>query len=119
MKPWELAVKWYEQYMPDTNFAAAVAESFQRDDVHVYSCRDLFAMAQEVHWDSEQKQITAGKPNAWFTEMLAVTGTGNPLHRIMAIAPHPHEWCLWTRNNDGRVRACRWETVLEKLQKRR
>lgn len=119
MKPWKLAVKWYEQYMPETNFAAAVAECFEQDDSHVYACRDLLAMAQEVHWDNEQKQITPGEPNAWFTMMLAVTGTGNPLHRIMAIAPHRHEWCLWTRNADGRIRACQWDKVLAKLEKRR
>jgi hypothetical protein len=89
MTPWQLAQQWYEQYMPNTDLAAAVAENFQRENAHIYVCRNLFAMAHEVHYDSEQKQITAGEPNAWFTEMLAVTGAGNPLHRIMAIAPAP------------------------------
>jgi hypothetical protein len=116
MKPWELAAKWYERFLPQENFANAVAENFRRDNGHVYSCGDIFAMGQEVRWDNEQKQIVAGDPNAWFAELVAVTGIGNPLHRIMSIAPHPHEWCLWQRRNDGRIRAHKWHDLMTKLQ---
>ena len=45
MTPWQLAQQWYEQYMPNTDLAAAVAENFQRENAHIYVCRNLFAMA--------------------------------------------------------------------------
>jgi len=116
MKPWELAAQWYERYIPEGNFAEAVAENFRRDNGHVYACGDLFAMGQDVCWDEGQKQIVAGEPNAWFVELVASTGKRHPMLAFMDVAPYPLRWCLWVRRNDGRVRAKRWDDLITKLQ---
>lgn len=117
MTAWEKAAKWHEQYIPDTNFAVAVAENFRRPNGFVYSVGPTFIMGQEVYWDEEHKVAIEDKePNAWFVELAAMLGGGEPFLRFMQVAPYPHRWVLWQRRNDGRLRARLWHDLITKLQ---
>lgn len=111
MKPWEQAANWYARYEPNTDFGAAMVEAIKGG--LLYSHDDLFVMGRETRWDGEQ--IIEGEPNAWYITMAAARG-GNAILRVMDLAPYPHEWCLWRRRNDGRIRAHKWQDLIMKLQ---
>ena len=72
-------------------------------------------LASEVCWNG--MEILKGPPNAWFVELAVaaqVEGRGsrvegqNTIREFLRVAPHPHEWVLFRRNNGFRIHAYRW-----------
>lgn len=112
MKAWELAANWHARHFPNGNFGDAMAEAIRSGLLYAHA--DLFVMGKEVRWDG--RQIVDGEPNAWFAYLAAITGSANPILRVMDLAPYPHEYCLWMRRNDGRIRAHKWHDLIMKLQ---
>jgi hypothetical protein len=112
MKPWQKAAAWYAKHLPDRNFGDDMAETIRHG--FLYSHDTLFVMAKEVCYDGQQ--IVSGEPNAWFVHMAASSGGRHPILAVMQIAPHPLEWCLWMRRNDGRIRAYKWQDLITNIQ---
>jgi len=117
MTPWQKAHQWYERYFPHDNFGLALAANIERPNGFVVSFDDVFIMGQEVHWDAAAKRITSGRPNAWFVELAAAGDGVNAHERFLSAATKPHEYALWQRRNDGRLRARRCADILRKTRK--
>jgi hypothetical protein len=71
-------------------------------------------MASEAAWDPVLQQIIPANSNAWFLE-LAVS-QGAPLSLFMQIAPRPHDWILFRRNNGFTIRAYPWQHMARRLK---
>lgn len=46
--------------------------------------------------------------------VMAFGGSGHPLRRFLRYAPPHLPWVLWSRRNEKRVRAYRWEQLAKK-----
>jgi hypothetical protein len=118
MTPWQKAQQWHDRYFPESNFGLAVAENIARPDGFVVSFDDVFIMGQEVYWDDAAHSIEAGPPNAWFVQLAAVADGANAHERFLSAATKPHQYVLWQRRNDGRIRARRCLDILSKTQRK-
>jgi hypothetical protein len=116
MTPWQKAKQWHDRYFPEIHFGASVAENIARPDGFVVSFDDVFIMGQEVHWDAKSRSITAGQPNAWFVQLAAAGDGANAHERFLSAATKPHEYVLWQRRNDGRIRARRCSDILKRTK---
>ena len=118
MTPWHRAAQWHARYFPNENFGQTIADNIARDNGLVVAHRGLFLLAQEVCYDERLREIVVGEPNAWHVQLAAVPHDGAAIYECMAAAPYPHQWCLWQRRADGRLRAHRWDDLLTKQHRK-
>jgi hypothetical protein len=84
----------------------------------VVSTDTLFVLGYEARWDETTGTLHAdGEPNAWVCKLAAATDGRHPIADIMTAAPHPREWLVWQRRNDGRFRAHRWEKLQQRFNR--
>jgi hypothetical protein len=114
MTPLLRAQQWYEHYIPNEHFGAALADFIVQPGNVVISRPDVFLMAEQVRWDGEAKRIVEGEANAWYCRLAAVADGVAPWSTLMAAAPHGHEWLVWVRRNDGQRRARLWKDLRAK-----
>jgi hypothetical protein len=86
----------------------------------VYSTPSAFLMAEEVTWDSARQEIVPASnsklptpSNAWFVELAVLHG--NPISLLLQVAPHPHDWVLFKRNNGFKIHAYRWSHLARRV----
>jgi hypothetical protein len=107
----EIAANWQRKHSTE-KIEDRIAWHFARG--LVWSTPDCFMLASEVRYDNEQ--ICGGEPNAWFVELGAATeACANPVREFMRVAPWEHEYALWRRNNEPRVRAFSWDKLKRKV----
>ena len=71
-------------------------------------------LASEVRYEDED--VVGGEPNAWFVELGAANeACGNPVKEFMRVAPWQHEYALWKRNGEQRIRAFSWDKLKRKV----
>lgn len=115
MTPLLRAQQWYEHYIPNGNFGAELADFMVVPGNVVIVRPDVFLMAEQVRWDNEAKRIIEGEPNAWYVRLAAV-GHGIAWSQLFSAVAWSHDWVLWQRRNDGRLRAHRWDYLTTKGQ---
>lgn len=84
----------------------------------------LVLLAHECHFAPETGEVShSHEPNAWFVRLAARVAAvqleglkvgrweGGMLSDFLRIVPYPHEWALWCRRADGRVRAHRMSAL--------
>jgi len=118
MFAWETARTWWEEHSTEP-FETRLGWHFSCG--LVYSSPSAFLLASEVSWDPVSRAILQTSDfrlqplhNAWFLE-LAVS-QGAPLSLFMQIAPRPHDWILFRRNNGFRIHAYRWARMARLLK---
>jgi hypothetical protein len=129
MLAWEIARTWWQDHSP-VPFEERLG--WHLSCGLVYSTASAFMLASEERWDPEQKAIVDGResrvesqqPNAWFVELAVaaqVEGRGsrvegqNTIREFLRVAPHPHEWVLFRRNNGFRIHAYRWSHLARRV----
>ena len=115
MLPWEIARTWWQDH--------STVPFEERLGWHlscglVYSTPSAFMLASEVCWN--RMEILKGPPNAWFVELAVLqSSTFDPqpstLALLLRIAPHPHDWILFRRNNGFKIHAYRWDRFARKV----
>lgn len=107
------AKAWQEKHSPHPFDKVLVW--YLRNGV-VWNQPDAFMLAIEAHWDEDTEQIISGRePNAWFVELAATSGKcRSVLAEMLRVAPHPHQWAVWHRRNEPRLRAFDWNKLLRK-----
>ena len=114
MTPILRAQQWYEQYIPNDSFGADLADFMVGPGNVVIVRPDVFLMAHQLRWDNEAKQVVEGEPNAWYVRMGAVASGMAPHEAFTKATPWHHEWVLWQRRDDGKIRARRWNDLATK-----
>ena len=124
MLPWETARAWWIDH--------STVPFEERLGWHlscglVYSTRSAFMLASEERWDpvlSTFDPRPSTRPNAWFVELAVAAQVKdrpsrvegqNTIREFLRVAPHPHEWILFRRNNGFRIHAYRWERFARKV----
>jgi hypothetical protein len=115
MHSWQIAKQWQDENSPH-DFWDLVGTYIATG--LVFCTPQVFLLAREVHWDGEMEQISINdkEPNAWFVELGASAGHVNPVREFMRVATRPHQWALWCRRGEMRVRAFDWETLAKKVR---
>jgi hypothetical protein len=125
MLAWEHARTWWQDHST-TPFEERLG--WHLSCGLVYSTASAFMLASEERWDPEQKAIVDGResrvesqqPNAWFVELAILqpsTFDARPstLALLLQVAPHPHAWILFRRNNGFRIHAYRWSHLARRV----
>jgi len=121
MLAWEIARAWWQDH--------STVPFEERLGWHlscglVYSTASAFMLASEERWDPENSEIRKSGnqeiPNAWFVELAVLQVSGfrsqvSPLSLLLQVAPHPHDWILFRRNNGFKIHAYRWERCARKV----
>jgi hypothetical protein len=121
MLAWEIARAWWRDH--------STVPFEERLGWHlscglVYSTHSAFMLASEERWDPEKSEIRKSGnqeiPNAWFVELAVLQSSTldarpSTLDLLLRVAPHPHDWVLFRRNNGFRIHACRWERFARKV----
>jgi hypothetical protein len=119
MLPWEIARAWWQDH--------STVPFEERLGWHlscglVYSTQSAFMLASEVCWN--RMEILKGPPNAWFVELAVaaqVEGRGsrvegqNTIREFLRVAPHPHDWILFRRNNGFKIHSYRWSHLARRV----
>ena len=115
MAPWQTASEWQREHQTEA-FEDRVG--FHLSCGFVWSTPAVFMLAREVYWDREMQRfgLNGEEPNAWFVELAAANeACGNPVRELMRVAPWPHEYALWCRRGEMRVREFRWDKLSRKV----
>jgi hypothetical protein len=73
-------------------------------------------MASEVCWDPKLSTLDhrpSATPNAWFLELAVLQGS--PMALLFQVAPQPHQWVLFRRDNGFKIHAYRWSRFAQKV----
>ncbi len=115
MLPWDTARTWWQDHSP-VPFEERLG--WHLSCGLVYSTPSAFMLASEVCWN--RMEILKGPPNAWFVELAVIQpSTFDPrpstLALLLQVAPHPHDWILFRRNNGFKIHAYRWDRFARKV----
>ena len=115
MLPWDTARTWWQDHSP-VPFEERLG--WHLSCGLVYSTPSAFMLASEVCWN--RMEILKGPPNAWFVELAVIQpSTFDPqpstLALLLRVAPHPHDWILFRRNNGFKIHAYRWDRFARKV----
>jgi hypothetical protein len=115
MLAWEIARTWWQDHST-TPFEERLG--WHLSCGLVYSTPSAFMLASEVCWNG--MEILTGPPNAWFVELAILqpsTFDARPsnLALLLQVAPHPHEWVLFRRNNGFKIHAYRWSHLARRV----
>jgi hypothetical protein len=115
MLPWELAKQWQEEHSTE-DFWDLLGRHMSGG--FVWITPQVFLLASEERWNAEKQEIAIndGSPaNAWFVRLAASAGHANPVGEFLRVAPHRHQYALWCRRGEMRVRAFDWEKLIKKV----
>ncbi len=112
MTPWQRAKAWHDNHVADESFEETLG--WHLSNGLVYSTPEVFLLARECRWDGEEMHDD-GEHNAWFVELAASAGHGNPVREFMRVASRPQQWALWCRHNQFEIRAYDWRKLARKV----
>jgi len=105
---------------PEIPMETLLAQYLRGGLVHVEP--GLVIMAHECHYGALTGEVShEATPNAWFVRLAARVGSVQfSVGRVMladflrVVPARGHEWALWCRRGDGRLRAFRMESLQQK-----
>jgi len=114
MLPWQRAKQWWDDHSTDETFEETLG--WHLSSGLVYSTPEVFLLARQVYWNAETEEMhDEGEHNAWFVELAAATGCGNPVREFMRVASRPQQYALWCRHNTFEIKAHDWAKLLKKV----
>jgi hypothetical protein len=113
MLPWQKAKQWWDDHSADETFEEVLG--WHLSNGLVYSTDEVFLLAHQTYWDGETCDDDL-PPNAWFVELAASAGHGNPVREFMRVASRPHQWALWCRHNSFEIKAHDWAKLAKKVR---
>jgi hypothetical protein len=114
MTPWQRAKQWHDEHITDETLEQTLGWHLSNGVLHASPI--LFMLAREVFWDADKEEMRDDcRPNAWFVELAAGAGCTNPVRECMRVVPHPHQYALWCRHNQSKIRAFDWRKLARKV----
>jgi hypothetical protein len=113
MLAWQKAKQWQEDNDATATFEELLGWHLSHGLVH--ATPQVFLLASEVRWNTEEERFEDGEPNCWFVRLAASAGHANPVREFMRVASRPQQYAAWCRRGSFEPRIYDWNKLITKV----
>jgi hypothetical protein len=113
LTPWQKAKAWQDAHSTQDFWQAL---GWHLSSGLVWSSPNAFMLAHEVFWCPERQEVVHDETrrNAWFVVLAGGAIGAGAVGELLRVAPHRHEFALWSRRGESRVRSFNWDKLIKK-----